>query len=118
MRICHLLLLLVNLLISLHIWLVVLLHHHHFLLLLLLASILLVTLILAIFFLLFCKLVLRVLQHLLLEIGRRHRLRLLVDELVVRLELLGEGALDDAAHAFELAAQRLQFGTAGRDRLL
>ena len=64
------------------------------------------------------KLMLRIFKHLLVIIVLGHRLRLLVNEHVVSFELLGEGALDDRAHALELASQRLQLGTARSDRLL
>ena len=63
-------------------------------------------------------LMLRVLQHLLVVVVRRHRLRLLVDEHVVCFELLSKSALYDAAHALELATKRFQLGTARRYRLL
>lgn len=64
------------------------------------------------------ELALSLLEHLLVVRRRRHRLALLVDEHIISFQLLGERALDDAAHALELATEVLQLCTARRDRLL
>ena len=62
--------------------------------------------------------ILGVLEDLLLVVVWSHRLRLLIDVHVIRFQLLRKGVLDDAAHTFELAAERFQLSTARRDRLL
>ena len=67
----------------------------------------------------YCRyLIFDIFEHLLLVVGRYHRMRLLVNVHVIRLELLSKGVLDDAAHAFKLTSERFQFSTARRNCLL
>ena len=57
-------------------------------------------------------------ELLLLSVARRHRLEVLLDELVVGPQLVSERALDEATHVLQLSLQAFQLAVARLNRLL